>query len=74
MRKASLAALTLLLLGGCADSAKEIETEVSKPPMTNTSEAGSDATLVDASVRLASTLANARKADKRVIVHLGAPW
>ncbi len=74
MEKSSLAILAFLLLGGCADSSKDVETATSKSPTAKATESVSDTTLVDASVLLASTLANAKATDKRVMVRLGAPW
>ncbi len=91
METTVLAILAILLLGGCADSAKDVKPATGKSPtatatvtaqelaaQTAATESVSDTTLadwsVDAAVLLASTLEVAKAADKRVMVHLGAPW
>jgi hypothetical protein len=59
MKRSALTLLAVLLLGGCAE------------PLRNTAD---EASPVDAERLLASTLENAAADNKRVIVHLGAPW
>jgi hypothetical protein len=92
MGKTALAILAFLVLGGCADSAKDVEPAISKSPTAEemsvtaqelaaqpvTIESVFDTKMADSSVDaaalLAFTLELAKAADKRVIVHLGAPW
>ena len=100
MRRMSFVVLALVLGGGCADSARELNSgaNASKPAASSPagearkpqdsqdhsaqSKAGAlgavtateDSSVVNAEVLLASTLQQARTEDKRVMVHLGAPW
>ena len=85
MKKTALGILAILLLGGCVESAKDLEPATGKSvaakasvPQTAATESVPNTTLADSSVDaaelLASTLRSAKAADKRVMVHLGAPW
>ncbi len=84
MHKATLLIFACLLFGGCADSAREEKPttddatagELAAQPATAESVSGKALadTSNDATILLASTLERAKAADKRVMVHLGAPW
>ena len=91
MKRSALRLFAVLLLGGCAESAKETEMADDKSPAANATEAAETpavqtaaggsvpdaaeaASPVDAERLLASTLESAKADNKRVMVHLGAPW
>ncbi len=81
MKRFALGLFVVLLLGGCAESAKETGTASDKSPAASQTTAGepvpdaAEATSpVDAEKLLASTLKSAKADNKRVMVHLGAPW
>ena len=87
MKKTGLAILTFLLMCGCTESPPKSKLAGSESATSTEQKSGdrsdvadpvSDSAEVDASidatVLLQSTLAKAKAADKRVMVHLGAPW
>lgn len=91
MKNTALGLFTVLLLGGCADSAMDAKPVGSQSPAASADVAAQDpilhsdgsesdlkttavASSVDAERLLASTLENAKTQNKRVMVHLGAPW
>ena len=87
MKRFALGSFGVLLLIGCADLAKEMEMVNDKLPAANATVAtetpaaesvadgaADAASPIDAERLLASTLQNAKAANKRVMVHLGAPW
>jgi len=89
MEKRGLALLACLLFGGCGNSVEDVDSATSKtvPVKVAAPERAAQSAVVesvhdaeransrvDASVLLASTLENAKACDKRVLVHLGAPW
>jgi hypothetical protein len=89
MKRSVLGLFAVLLLGGCSDSVRDMEmgndkspaanaTVATETPATPAAAAGSaavEAALpVDAGRLLAATLERAKADNKRVMVHLGAPW
>lgn len=79
MNRAILGLVGILLIAGCTDSTRENEVGNGKTSsaVAENGSGGSDAdrqSAVDAEQVLASALENARANDKRVLVHLGAPW
>jgi len=91
MKNTAIALLAVLLLAGCTDSVKKVDSVTKSSPKTKATddtqepavqtakaEPDSQAILadspVDATVLLAATLEEAKSSDKRVLVHLGAPW
>jgi hypothetical protein len=84
MKNTAFGLLTVLLLGGCADSgtdakpANVADTERKPATQSAASESLPEATVaafpLDAKELFNSTLVSAKTHNKRVIVHLGAPW
>lgn len=89
MKKATSAILAFLLLSGCGNSGEDVHSTSNQSPTTKAIEAelGGQSAVpapapekesgdspIDAAELLASTLASAKARDKRVFVHLGAPW
>jgi thiol-disulfide isomerase/thioredoxin len=79
MTRSALALCGALLLGGCADTAPEANTPAGKSGAASVQiESAPDSArtgpLVDAERLLAEALAQAKSENKRVLLHLGAPW
>ncbi|MEQ1906482.1 MAG: hypothetical protein ABL888_20025 [Pirellulaceae bacterium] len=84
MKKTALGLLAALLLVGCADSGRESKpasvaeptTKPATPSATGKSVAETKTTesRIDAEKLFNDTLAIAKMQNKRVMVHLGAPW
>lgn len=76
MKRSFLRLLSILVLAGCAESGIETEIVNDNSPVANgpAPDTSAEVTSVDAERLLASTLESAKADDKRVIVHLGAPW
>ena len=87
MKKSALGLFAVVLLSGCAESARETKVENDSLPVANATEASETpsaetaeppeaveaASPIDAAELLASTLERAKAENKRVMVHLGAP-
>jgi hypothetical protein len=84
MKKAALGLLAALLVFGCADSVRESKSASIAEPTTkpatqsatgkSASEAKPTESRIDAEKLFNDTLASAKMQNKRVMVHLGAPW
>ena len=80
MKKFGFAVLAAVFFLGCTESGTELEStdssvqpksaETTSPPSQETASPSSN----DAQGLLASAMASAQADDKRVMVHLGAPW
>jgi hypothetical protein len=73
MKNTALGLLTILLLGGCAESGKDVK-PVEAAVAAESPAPQSATSFLNAERLLASTLESAKAQDKRVMVHLGAPW
>ena len=90
MKRTVAWSLAALLLAGCADTGKEVKPAGGKSPTADADVAGQETAdlstavasdpattahaSVDAEKLLASALETAKADNKRVLVHLGAPW
>jgi hypothetical protein len=90
MNKFAHSFLAAVLLSGCAESARDSKPGNESPPVSAAKEtlktppsqtatadptaAAEVASATDAASLLASTLEEAKAQNKRVMVHLGAPW
>ena len=73
MKKSALGLFALVvLIGGCADSASD-NAPAGQSTSADPSEQVEDASSINASTLLTSTLEKAKAENKRVMVHLGAP-